>query len=117
MNYDGDAGFTTSASGATTGAGEVQGIGKVLLDQANAILSGPITLVLGAQIPQLELGLGVKGLNVAGYVDLVADTAIQVGGHGGAVGASTGCDARDLKVVSTPPRRPTSSGSRPPRAQ
>jgi hypothetical protein len=102
VNYDGNAGFSSSSSGATTGQGAVQGIGKVLLDQANAIMSGPITLVLGAQIPQLELGLGVKGLNVAGFVDLVADTALQVGGNTGGLGASTGgCDARDLKVVAT----------------
>ncbi len=99
VNYDGNAGFTTSSSGVTSATGAVQGIGKVLLDQANAILSGPISLVLGAQIPQLELGLGVKGLSVAGYVDLVADTALQVGGG---LGASTGgCDARDLKVVAS----------------
>ena len=82
--------------------GVVQGIGKVLLDQANAILSGPITLVLGAQIPQLEVGIGVKGLNVAGFVDVVADTAIKVGGNTPGLGPSTGgCDACDLKVLVT----------------
>lgn len=101
INYDGNAGFSTSASGATTGTGVVQGIGKVLLDRANAILSGPVSLVLGAQVPQIELGLGVKGLNVAGFVDLVADTAIQVGGNSGAVGVTTGCDARELEVEAT----------------
>jgi hypothetical protein len=102
VNYDGNAGFTTSSTGVSDAAGAITGIGKVLLDQANAILSGPISLVLGAQIPQLELGLGVKGLNVAGYVDLVADTALQVGGNSGGIGAGTGgCDARDLKVVAS----------------
>ncbi len=101
IDYNGDAGFSTSASGVSTGSGAIQGIGKVLLDQANAILSGPISLVLGAQIPQLELGLGIKGLNVAGFVDLVADTAIQVGGNGGGVGVSTGCDARVINVTSS----------------
>jgi len=101
IDYNGDAGFSTSASGVSTGTGAIQGIGKVLLDQANAILSGPISLVLGAQIPQLELGLGIKGLNVAGFVDLVADTAIQVGGSGGGVGVSTGCDARVINVTSS----------------
>jgi hypothetical protein len=102
INYDGNAGFSTSSSGATSALGAVQGIGKVLLDQANAILSGPITLVLGAQIPQLEVGVGVKGLNVAGFVDVVADTAIKVGGNTPGLGPSTGgCDARDLKVLVT----------------
>jgi hypothetical protein len=103
VNYDGQAGFSISKSGVTTGKSLIQGIGKVILDQANAILNGPITLVLGAQIPQIELGLGGKGLNVAGFVDLVADTAIKVGGQGPAgVGPSTGgCDARDLKVLAT----------------
>ncbi len=101
INYNGDAGFSTSASGVSTGTGAIQGIGKVLLDQANAIMSGPISLVLGAQVPQLELGLGIKGLNVAGFVDLVADTAIQVGGNGGGVGVSTGCDARVINVTSS----------------
>jgi hypothetical protein len=100
INYNGDAGFSTSASGVSTGTGAIQGIGKVLLDQANAIRSGPISLVLGAQIPQLELGLGIKGLNVAGFVDLVADTAIQVGGGGGGA-VSTGCDARVVNVTSS----------------
>jgi hypothetical protein len=61
-------------------------------------MNGPISLVLGAQIPQVEVGLGTKGLNVAGYVDLVATTAIKVGGG---FGGSTGCDARDLKVLAT----------------
>jgi hypothetical protein len=56
---------------------------------------------LGTQIPQLELGLGIKGLNVAGFVDLVADTAIQVGGNGGGAGVSTGCDAREINVTSS----------------
>jgi hypothetical protein len=103
VNYDGQAGFSVSKSGVTTGKGLIQGIGKVILDQANAILNGPITLVLGAQIPQIELGLGGKGLNVAGFVDLVADTAIKVGGQGppGAGPSTGGCDARDLKVLAT----------------
>ena len=103
VNYDGQAAFSISKSGVTTGKSLIQGIGKVILDQANAILNGPITLVLGAQLPQIELGLGGKGLNVAGFVDLVADTAIKVGGQGPAgVGPSTGgCDARDLKVLAT----------------
>jgi len=98
VNYDGNAGFSISKTGATTGSGVIKGIGQVILDQANAIMNGPISLVLGAQIPQLEVGLGTKGLNVAGFVDLVADTAIKVGGG---FGGSTGCDARDLKVLAT----------------
>jgi hypothetical protein len=103
INYDGQAGFSVSKSGVTAGRSLIQGIGKVILDQANAILNGPITLVLGAQIPQIEVGLGGKGLNVAGFVDLVADTAIKVGGQGPAgLGPSTGgCDARDLKVLAS----------------
>jgi hypothetical protein len=98
VHYGGQAGFSVSKSGATTGRGAIQGIGKVILDQANAILNGPISLVLGAQIPQIEVGLGGKGLNVAGFVDLVADTAIKVGGG---FGGQTGCDARDLTVIAT----------------
>jgi hypothetical protein len=101
IDYDGNAGFSTSTGGTATGTGVIEGIGKVLLDQANAIMSGPISLILGAQIPQLELGLGIKGLNVAGFVDLVADTAIQVGGNGGGGGVSTGCDAREINVTSS----------------
>jgi hypothetical protein len=102
VNYDGNAGFSTSTSGATTALGAIQGIGQVVLDQANAILNGPITLVLGAQVPELDLGLGVKGLSIAGYVDLIADTAVQVGGGSGGLGASTGgCDARELEVEAT----------------
>ncbi len=38
IDYNGDAGFSTSAGGVSTGTGAIQGIGKVLLDQANAIL-------------------------------------------------------------------------------
>ncbi|HYA45905.1 MAG TPA: hypothetical protein VED59_09865, partial [Acidimicrobiales bacterium] len=98
VHYDGDAGFSVSKAGATTGSGIIKGIGQVILDQANAIMNGPITLVLGAQIPQIELGLGGEGLNIAGFVDLVADTAIKVGGG---FGGSTGCDARDLNVLAT----------------
>jgi hypothetical protein len=98
VHYGGQAGFSVSPSGATTGEGVMQGIGKVVLDQANAIMNGPISLVLGAQIPQIEVGLGGKGLNVAGFVDLIADTAIKVGGG---FGGQTGCDARDLRVMAT----------------
>jgi hypothetical protein len=56
IDYNGDAGFNTSASGVSTGTGAIQGIGKVLLDQANAILSGPISLVWGPRSLSSSLG-------------------------------------------------------------
>ena len=90
VNYDGKAGFSTASSGATSAVGAVKELGKVILNAANAVNKGPLTVIFGAQIPQLELGLGVKGLNVAGFVTLIADTGVATYGPG--------CDTRGLLV-------------------
>ncbi len=90
IDYNGNGGFTTSSSGATNPLGVLQGLGQVILNAANAVNTGPLTVIFGAQIPQLELGLGVKGLNVAGFVTLIADTGVATYG--------SGCDTRGLQV-------------------
>ena len=69
-------GFSASSSGATSPAGVLKGLADIILKAANAVRSGPLSFIFGAQMPQLELGLGVKGLNVAGYVTLVGSTGI-----------------------------------------
>jgi hypothetical protein len=91
INYDGKGGFTTSSSGATSALGALQGVGKIILDAANAVKTGPLSVIFGAQVPQLELGLGVKGLNVGGFVTLVAQTGVSTYG--------SGCDTRGLEVL------------------
>lgn len=91
INYDGHGGFTTSSSGATSAAGALQGLGKIVLDAANAVKNGPVSVIFGAQVPQLELGLGVKGLNVGGFVTLVAQTGMEE--------KYSGCDTRGLEVL------------------
>jgi hypothetical protein len=93
LSYDGAGGFHTSSSGATSAAGALKGLGDILLKAANAVRTGPLSFVLGAQMPQLELGLGVKGLNVAGTVTLVASTEI--------VTTSATCDTRKMEVLGT----------------
>ncbi|MGO9790916.1 MAG: hypothetical protein ACLP8S_15890 [Solirubrobacteraceae bacterium] len=90
IDYDGNGGFSTSSSGATNPLGALQGLGEVVLNAANAVNTGPVSVIFGAQIPQLELGLGVKGLNVAGFVTLIADTGVATFGPG--------CDTRGLQV-------------------
>ena len=90
IDYNGTGGFSTSSSGATDPLGVIQGLGKVVLNAANAVNTGPLSVIFGAQIPQLELGLGVKGLNVGGFVTLIADTGVVT--YGG------GCDTRGLQV-------------------
>jgi hypothetical protein len=46
-----------------------------------------------AQMPQLELGMGVKGFNVAGNVTLVGTTQIATFG--------AGCDTRKMRILGT----------------
>lgn len=90
INYDGHGGFTTSSSGATSAAGVVQGLGKIVLDAANAVKSGVVSFLFGAQFPQIELGLGVKGLNVGAFVSLVGQSGIA---------SSDGCDTRQFEIL------------------
>lgn len=91
INYDGKGGFTTSSSGATSALGALTGIGKIVLDAANAVRNGPLSVIFGAQVPQLELGLGVKGLNVGGFVTLVAQTGVELQG--------SNCDTRGFEIL------------------
>ena len=93
MNYDGQGGFTTSSSGATSGAGVLKGLADIILNARNAVRNGPLSFVLGAQMPQLELGLGVKGLNVAGNVTLIGSTEIATQG--------SNCDTRKMEIEGT----------------
>lgn len=93
MSYDGAGGITTSNSGATTPAGVLSGLAKIVLDAANAVKTGPISFVFGAQMPQIQLGLGVKGFNVAGNVTLIGSSGIATYG--------SGCDTRKMEVEGT----------------
>ncbi|WP_310963759.1 hypothetical protein [Nocardioides terrisoli] len=93
MTYDGEGGITASSSGATSPAGVLDGLGKIILNAINAVKTGPITFVFGAQMPQLQLGLGVKGFNVAGNVTLIGNTEIATYG--------SGCDTRKMEVLGT----------------
>jgi RNase P/RNase MRP subunit p29 len=91
LSYDGQGGFHTSSSGATSPAGVLKGLADIILKAANAVRSGPLNFTFGAQMPQLELGLGVKGLNVAGYVTLAGTTGITTYGPG--------CDMRQMEIT------------------
>ena len=93
LEYDGSGGFALSNSGATTTQGVLDGLGKIILGAAEAVASGPISFVFGAQLPQLELGVGTKGLNIAGHVTLVGQTGIATYG--------AGCDTRKYQILST----------------
>ncbi|WP_121251095.1 hypothetical protein [Nocardioides ferulae] len=93
LDYDGSGGFQLSQSGATTGQGVLDGLGKIILGAAEAVATGPVSFVFGAQLPQLELGVGTKGLNVAGHVTLVGQTGIATFG--------AGCDTRKYQIFST----------------
>ena len=93
LDYDGSGGFSLSNSGATTGQGVLDGIGKIILGAAQAVAQGPISFVFGAQLPELELGMGTKGLNIAGHVTLVGQTGIATYG--------AGCDTRKYQILST----------------
>jgi RNase P/RNase MRP subunit p29 len=90
LSYDGEGGFHTSSSGATSPAGVLKGLADIILKAANAVRTGPLSIVFGAQMPQLELGLGVKGLNVAGNVTLIGSTGIATQG--------AGCDTRQMEI-------------------
>jgi hypothetical protein len=90
MKYDGQGGFTTSSSGATTGAGILKGLADIILNARNAVRNGPLSFILGAQMPQLELGLGIKGFNVAGNVTLIGSTEIATQG--------SNCDTRKMEI-------------------
>jgi hypothetical protein len=91
FNYDGNGGFSTSSSGAASASGVLKGVSDILLNAKNAVANGPITFVFGAQMPQIELGLGAKGLNVAGNITLVGSTGIATYG--------SGCDTRQIEIL------------------
>lgn len=93
MQYDGAGGIVASSSGSTTPAGVLDGLADIVLNAANAVNKGPLSFVLGAQMPQLELGMGVKGFNVAGNVTLVGTTQIATFG--------AGCDTRKMRILGT----------------
>lgn len=91
FSYDGSSGFTTSKSGATDPQGVVKAIADIIENVKNAVKYGPMSFIFGATMPQLELGLGVKGLNVAGHVALIGTTGIATQG--------AGCDTRAMEIV------------------
>jgi len=93
LEYDGNGGFKLAGSGATTPQGVLEGLGEIILGAAEAVSTGPISFVFGAQLPELELGLGTKGLNIAGHVTLVGQTGIATYG--------AGCDTRKYQIFST----------------
>jgi hypothetical protein len=105
--YSGVGGWQFSPSSGFSGTGSATPQGAVQLDQSDAQLSGPIGIVIGAEAPRIDLGVGVEGaVSVAGFIDFIGTTAIQVGGNsslgilGGLGGSTGGCDARALMVVS-----------------
>lgn len=93
IDYDGNGGFSVSKAGATTSQGALDGLGKIVLDAATAVATGPLSFTFGAQLPQLELGMGTTGLNVAGNVTLIGQTGIATYG--------SGCDTRKYQVLGT----------------
>lgn len=93
LDYDGSGGFKLSSDGATTPQGVLDGLGAIILGAAQAVATGPISFVLGAQMPQLELGVGTKGLNIAGTLTLVGQTGIATYG--------AGCDTRKFQILGT----------------
>ena len=93
MQYDGSGGITASSSGATSPTGVLDGLANIVLNAVNAVNQGPLSFVFGAQMPQLELGMGVKGFNVAGNVTLVGTTQIATFG--------SGCDTRKMQILGT----------------
>ncbi len=99
LKYDGSSGFSFSKQGATSPTGAITELGKILLNKTDAVLNGPISLILGAQMPRLEFGLGVKGASVGAYTNLVASTAVKIGGQQG--GGTGGCDAREMEIEAT----------------
>lgn len=104
VKYDGAGGISVSDQTTSPLKQDIKAQGLIDLSQKNAQMNGPIGIVIGAEIPRLEVGLGLLKPAIGGYVDMIATTAIQVGGQGGALGAlggnTGGCDARALKLVS-----------------
>jgi hypothetical protein len=97
FDYDGAGGFHTSKSGATSAEGVLKGLADIVLNAANAVKNGPLSFIFGAQMPELELGLGVKGLNVAGNLTLAGSTGISLGQDGNA----NNCDTRQMEITGT----------------
>jgi hypothetical protein len=93
LKYDGQGGFSTSSSGATSPAGVLKGLADIILNARNAVQNGPLSFELGAQMPQVELGLGVKGFNVAGNITLQGVTEIATQG--------SNCDTRKMQITGT----------------
>lgn len=93
MTYDGAGGISTSSDGATSPMGVLDGLAKIILNAVDAVDQGPLSFVLGAQMPQLQLGMGIKGFNVAGNVTLVGTTEIATTGPG--------CDTRKMRILGT----------------
>ncbi len=93
MTYDGAGGITASSSGATSPAGLLDGLANIVLNAVNAVQKGPLSFVFGAQMPQLQLGMGIKGFNVAGNVTLVGTTEIATYG--------SSCDTRKMRILGT----------------
>ncbi|GAA1147540.1 hypothetical protein [Nocardioides aquiterrae] len=93
LDYDGHGGFHLTNDGATTAQGVLDGLGQILLNAADAVANGPISFIFGAQLPQLELGMGTKGLSIAGNVTLIGQTGIATYG--------SGCDTRKFQVLGT----------------
>jgi hypothetical protein len=93
MQYDGSGGLTASSTGATSPTGVLDGLADIVLNAVNAVNQGPLSFVFGAQMPQLQLGMGVKGFNVAGSVTLVGTTEIATYG--------SGCDTRKMQILGT----------------
>jgi hypothetical protein len=89
FKYDGEGGFSMDQSGATTSDGVLKGLGDIILSAVNALKTGPINFVFGAQMPQIELGLGVKGLDVAGKVTVLGVSGISNQGS---------CDTRQFEI-------------------
>ncbi len=90
FSYNGEGGFSMAKSGATSGAGVIKGLSDIILNAADAVNKGPLSFIFGAQMPQIELGLGTKGLNVAGNITLLGSTGISTYGPG--------CDTRQMEI-------------------
>jgi len=90
FTYNGEGGFSMAKSGATSGAGVIKGLSDIILNAADAVNKGPLSFIFGAQMPQIELGLGTKGLNVAGNITLLGSTGISTYGPG--------CDTRQIEI-------------------
>ncbi len=90
LGFGGHGGFGVSNSGATTRSGTITGSGGIVLNAANQVHGGAMSFIFGAQMPQLELGLGVKGLDVAGDMTFLGTTGVATFGGG--------CDTRQIEA-------------------